>query len=148
MRDRDLVKRIMMSVRSEGGKADKALGAALWHRGLRYRRQSRLIGKPDLVFSRARVAVFVDGDFWHGRHLDRRIARGDFKRNADYWIPKLERNIQRDTEVTSQLRENGWMVIRVWESDVVRNVEPIADQVMAIVRERGLLLADRKQMPS
>lgn len=103
MRDPAVTHKIMSAVRSQGGKADQALGRALWSRGLRYRRRSHLVGKPDLVFATPKVVVFVDGDFWHGRGLHDRIARGDFKRNADYWVPKLRRNAERDADVTQAL---------------------------------------------
>jgi DNA mismatch endonuclease (patch repair protein) len=103
---------------------------------LRYRRRSNLVGKPDLVFATPKLVVFVDGDFWHGRGLDDRIARGDFKRNADYWVPKLRRNIQRDAEVTKTLQEQEWRVIRVWESDIQRDLEGVAEMIATEVRSR------------
>lgn len=136
MRDPALVHRIMKSVRSEGGRADRALGSALWRRGLRYRRKSRLPGKPDLVFPSARTVVFVDGDFWHGRFLQRHIQRGDFKRNQDYWLPKLQRTVERDKRISQELQELGWLVIRVWESDVLRDVDAVADSVAESIRRR------------
>lgn len=136
MRDPAVTRKIMSAIRSRGGKADQALGRALWHRGLRYRRRSNLVGKPDLVFATPKLVVFVDGDFWHGRGLDDRIARGDFKRNADYWVPKLRRNIQRDAEVTKTLQEQEWRVIRVWESDIQRDLEGVAEMIATEVRSR------------
>lgn len=126
----------MSTIRSSGGRADRALGSALWKCGLRYRRKSRLIGKPDFTFASARVVVFVDGGFWHGRWLDDRIARGDFNRNADYWIPKLRRNKQRDEEVNAFLKSDGWFVIRVWESDLKKNLDSITDDIAKTVRSR------------
>lgn len=126
----------MSSVRSKGGRADIALGRSLWQMGLRYRRKSRLIGKPDLVFPSARVVVFVDGDFWHGRWLDERIQRGDFKSNADYWIPKLRRNIERDQQVTERLTGDGWLVLRVWESDVKKDISGVAERIAKTIRNR------------
>jgi DNA mismatch endonuclease (patch repair protein) len=128
----------MQSIRSEGGRADKELGRLLWQRGHRYRRKSQLQGKPDLVFPSARVAVFIDGDFWHGRYLDERIERGDFKRNAEYWIPKLRRTIARDRRNTEQLEQSGWRVFRVWESDVHKDAEAIADDISeALIESRS-----------
>lgn len=132
-RDRALVRRIMQSVKSEGGRADKALGSLLWRRGMRYRRKTKLPGKPDLVFVSARVAVFVDGDFWHGRYLDRRIERGDFKRNSDYWIPKLQRTIERDKRNTAVLEKAGWKVVRIWESDLQSDPQAVADSIEKLV---------------
>lgn len=126
----------MSSVRSKGGRADRALGAALWRRGFRYRRQSKLFGKPDLVFPGPRVVVFVDGDFWHGRCLDERIARGDFRRNADYWIAKLRRNAERDVEVNQRLTAEDWHVIRVWESEVKRDLPGMTARIAEELRRR------------
>jgi DNA mismatch endonuclease (patch repair protein) len=127
----------MQSIRSEGGRADKQLGSLLWHRGLRYRRKSQLPGKPDLVFPSAKVVVFVDGDFWHGRYLEERIARGDFKRNAEYWISKLRRTIERDQRYTIELEKAGWRVIRVWESDVQRVPAAIVEEIAQLVTKSG-----------
>lgn len=76
MQDRALVSKRMSAIRPSGGKADRALGRELWRRGFRYRRRSQLFGRPDFVFASARVVVFVDGDFWHGRWLEDRISRG------------------------------------------------------------------------
>lgn len=136
MRDPKITSRIMSSIRSRGGKADFALGSRLWRRGFRYRRRTKLLGRPDLVFVTPRVAVFVDGDFWHGRGLDERIARGDFKRNAEYWITKLRRNAERDQEVTESLERQGWKIIRLWESDVLKDVDAAADAVAAVLNSR------------
>ena len=81
----------------------------------------------------ARVAVFVDGDFWHGRYLDRRIERGDFKRNSDYWIPKLQRTIERDKRNTAVLEKAGWKVVRIWESDLQSDPQAVADSIEKLV---------------
>ena len=136
MQERGFVTKRMSAISPLGGKADLALGRELWRRGLRYRRRSRLTGRPDLVFASARVVVFVDGDFWHGRWLEDRIARGDFKRNAEYWIPKLRHRVNRDIIVTEQLTEQGWCVVRVWESDVKKDVARVVDQIVATVAGR------------
>lgn len=133
-RDPATTHHIMSTVRSAGGKADRALGSALWHRGLRYRRRSKLIGKPDLVFVSARIVVFVDGDFWHGRWLDERIERGDFKHNAEYWVPKLRHNVERDAQVTASLTQEGWTVLRIWESDIQKNLDAAVDSVVQEVQ--------------
>jgi DNA mismatch endonuclease (patch repair protein) len=94
----------------------------LWRLGLRYRKNvTQLPGKPDLVFSLARVVVFCDGDFWHGRdwaRLRRQLLR---RHNARYWLTKIARNRGRDIEQTALLERLGWLVIRVWESDIKRN---------------------------
>ncbi len=135
-RDPAITSRIMSAIKSEGGAADRALGSTLWKMGLRYRRRSNLPGKPDFVFASAKVVVFVDGDFWHGRHLQKRIERGDFKQNAGYWIPKLRRNADRDIVVTNELEAQGWEVIRIWESDLKKDQVSAADLIQRVVLSR------------
>jgi DNA mismatch endonuclease (patch repair protein) len=83
------------------------------------------------------VAVFVDGDFWHGNaHRLRGLDRLEdlFPTNREWWMKKLRRNIERDREVTASLRSNGWRVVRVWESDVLSNPTGAADTVEAAMR--------------
>jgi DNA mismatch endonuclease (patch repair protein) len=98
--------------------------------GLRYRKHvGSLPGRPDLVFSRARVAVFVDGDFWHGR----RFSQWNGKL-APYWSKKIERNIRRDARSFRQLRRMGWTVIRLWEHDIYADPVTCIDRVEVAVR--------------
>lgn len=118
---------------SEGGHAEKLLRSVLWRRGLRFRKHApSVIGKPDLVFVSARLCVFCDGDFWHGRNWPVLKRRLQGRANPDYWIPKIERNIQRDREQTLSLELAGWSVFRVWESDVLKNPDEVADQICSI----------------
>ena len=86
-----------------------------------WRRRSKLIGRPDFVFNKQKVVVFVDGDFWHGNPKACRIP----KSNTEYWTAKIARNRQRDREVSRALRRDGWHVLRVWESSL-KDEEAIA----------------------
>lgn len=112
------------------------LRKALWAAGVRYRlHPPALPGRPDLVIVRHHVAVFCDGDFWHGR---RWIARKDKLAagwNSSYWVAKIERNRQRDRRVTHLLRELGWTVIRVWEGDVRRNPPKVVAKILNAIEE-------------
>ena len=105
---------------------------------MRYRIHAKGIpGKPDLVFSRTRVVVFCDGDFWHGRdwlRLRRRLQR---RHNADYWITKIARNRERDRNVTKLLVQDGWFVVRLWESDILREPQAAAARVRDVVLNRA-----------
>jgi DNA mismatch endonuclease, patch repair protein len=133
-----LVSRNMAAVRATGNAAESVLRLALWARGYRYRRYcQRLPGRPDLTFPRARVAVFVDGDFWHGRTF---IERGraallkTFKTpRKEWWIRKLLRNVERDREIDYQLAALGWHAVRVWERDIKHSPQ------MAIQRIAGFV---------
>lgn len=128
----------MAAVKDRDTVPELRLRSELHHRGLRYRLRSKLPGKPDLVFSRARVAVFVDGDMWHGRgwrergfsSMEEQFAN---HRNPDFWIAKIRRNVARDEEVNQQLRALGWTVVRVLESEIRLDVTSAADRVEAVV---------------
>jgi DNA mismatch endonuclease (patch repair protein) len=123
--------------RQEGGRAERLLRSIVWRRGLRFRKQlASLPGRPDLVFARVHLCVFCDGDFWHGRNwstLEERLAR---RANAEYWIPKIKGNVVRDREQTQTLQDAGWFVLRLWETDILRDPEAAADLIEQLVSKR------------
>ncbi|MDE2934180.1 MAG: very short patch repair endonuclease [Chloroflexota bacterium] len=122
--------RRMARVPSEDTSIEIAVRRALHARGLRFRKNVRsLPGTPDLVFPRARVAVFVDGDFWHGWRLP---AWRDSL--SPYWVEKIERNRRRDRRNFARLRRQGWVVIRVWEHDILNDLQRVTDRVEEAVR--------------
>lgn len=105
------------------------LRSLLWRRGRRFRKHVRdLPGRPDLVFVAARVCVFVDGDFWHGRSVVRRRALATGA-NGAYWTAKIQTNRARDRRQEAELRRWNWTVLRLWETDVLANVDWAADKV-------------------
>jgi DNA mismatch endonuclease (patch repair protein) len=113
--------------------------------GLRYRvNKSDLPGRPDLVFTLARVAVFCDGDFWHGRSWParrRRLLRGT---NSDYWIAKVKANMHRDRLQTRALQASGWVVLRYWEGVIRENPKKVAAAIKrTVVRERAKRISGR-----
>lgn len=130
---------MMSAVRGRENKAEVALRKRLWRLGFRYRLQSRrLVGRPDIVLSKHHAVIFVDGDYWHGRALReggaaqlRQVIRGP---RFDWWLTKLSRNVARDEEVTSLLTAAGWRVIRVWESDVMRDPDAVTRRVVRVLR--------------
>lgn len=139
-RDPRVTSRIMAAVRGTDTKPEIALRSELHRRGLRYRVKSKVFGRPDLVFVRARVACFVDGDRWHGNGWQTRgykSADEEFNHaNAAFWKEKIARNMRRDHEVNERLSVEGWIVHRVWASEVERDLSRVADQVEALVRTR------------
>lgn len=119
--------KIMSSVKSSNTKPEIILRKAVWKSGLRYRINVKSIyGKPDIVFTKAKIAVFCDGDFWHGHKW---FIRGlssldeELKGYSEYWRNKIIRNIERDKKVNDYLEKSGWYVIRLWESDIRKNVD-------------------------
>lgn len=108
------VSRTMSRVRRRDTKPELLVRRELHGRGLRYRVDYRGVrGHPDLAFTRARIAVFIDGCFWHRCPIHGTLP----KNNADWWLAKLNRNVERDRETDAALREAGWTVLRYWEHD-------------------------------
>lgn len=139
-RDSAVTSRMMAAVKNKDSKAELMLRKRLWAAGLRYRKhQPGLIGRPDIVFPGAGVVVFVDGDFWHGNawRLRGLTSLADlFPNRTVWWVHKIERNMQRDCEVTKALTEAGWVVVRVWESRILTEVDVVAAEVERLVRNR------------
>lgn len=140
---RDEVARNMSAIRSGENRTEVALRRALYALGLRYRKYAnRLPGRPDLVFRRSRVVVFVDGDYWHARELVegtgtalRRRLRRLPEESRKYWLKKFRYRVGRDREVTELLRRDGWTVIRLWESDVRRDVDSAARRIATKINQ-------------
>jgi DNA mismatch endonuclease (patch repair protein) len=141
-RDPAITSKIMAAVRSRDTRPELALRRELHKRGLRYRLKSKLVGRPDIVFVGARVAVFVDGDFWHGfgwreRGFPSWEAQFEGHADPDRWRAKIGRNIERDKEVNQLLGEQGWQIVRVLESQIKADVARCADDIERAVRERS-----------
>lgn len=125
----------MRRVKNKDSDIECLLRKELWARGIRYRKNvTKVIGKPDIAFVTKKIAVFCDSEFWHGYNWEER--KKDFKTNQDFWIPKIERNIQRDIEVNEQLQENGWIVLRFWGKDIKKHCAECADEIERVLRER------------
>ncbi|HEY4526896.1 MAG TPA: very short patch repair endonuclease [Candidatus Paceibacterota bacterium] len=124
---------IMALIRSKNTKPEIALrklvSATAYPLGYRYQlHYKKLPGKPDIVFVSKKVAVFVDGSFWHGHRLKNGQALP-----RKYWLPKIKRNMERDKEVNLELKKMGWKVIRVWEHDLKKNQKKTLDTIMRIL---------------
>ena len=107
----------------------------IWKLGLRYRLHGPdLPGKPDLVFASAKVVIFCDGDFWHGRNWKKLEQELKGRKNSKYWIPKIATNIHRDLLQKRELENMGWRVVRLWETDILKDPTTAAAKVKGIVR--------------
>lgn len=125
----------MQAVKNKDSKIELALRKELWNRGLRYRKNvNGIIGHPDIAFIGIKVAVFCDSEFWHGHDWENR--KSDFKSHQEFWIPKIERNMQRDLEVNTALQNDGWIVLRFWGKEILKNTSGIADIIQNTVEER------------
>lgn len=123
----------MKQVKNKDSKIEIALRKELWSRGLRYQKNvTSIFGKPDLIFKGKKVAVFCDSEFWHGFNWEER--KKDFKSHQEFWIPKIERNMERDKEVTEELQKQGWTVLRFWGKEIKKNTGGCADIIEKAVR--------------
>lgn len=123
----------MQAVKNKDSKIEVILRKELWKRGLRYRKNSsKVFGKPDIVFIGKKVAVFCDSEFWHG--YDWEHKKDEIKSRREFWIPKIERNMQRDVEVTEKLTADGWTVLRFWGKDIKKNPGKCADVIEKAVK--------------
>ena len=125
----------MSMIKAKDTKVEKILRKELWKRGLRYRKNcSSIYGKPDIVFLRKQVAVFIDGEFWHGYHFEEIKSR--LKSNKEFWLTKIERNRERDFAITQFLIEQGWVVLRFWDFEIKNDLFRCADKIEQIVKIR------------
>ena len=136
----------MSRVHLKRGKAETALAKALWHSGYRYRLNYKMLpGSPDVAITKYKIAVFVDGEFWHGYDWENRKLK--LKANREYWIEKIEENIARDRRNDILLEQLGWLPVHFWEREVKKELDDcirVIDQlsVQQCVEEHFLALPD------
>lgn len=130
--------KIMSKIRGTNTKDEVRLAKALWHIGYRYRKNNRKIfGTPDLTFKKLKIAIFVDGEFFHGKDWE---TRKKPQTNPEFWIKKIERNMQRDIEVNAYLKSQNWKILRFWSNDIKKNLEDciaIIQQEIALAQNQG-----------
>ena len=128
-------RRNMQAIRSKDTTIELRMRKALWERGIRYRKNyKKLVGKPDIAITKYKIAVFCDSDYWHGYDWENRNQR--IKSNRDYWVPKIERNMERDREVTAALQDDGWLVLRFWEWQIRKHLDECVDTVLQSIASR------------
>ncbi len=127
----------MAMIKSKNTKPEILLRKELWRRGLRYRKNCKQIyGKPDLVFLRKQIAIFIDGEFWHGYNFEE--IKNRLKSNKQFWLEKIERNMERDFEITQFLVEQGWAVLRFWDFEIKNDLSRCADKIEHTVKIREI----------
>ena len=118
----------MQTIKNKGSKIETILAKALWNKGYRYRKNNKTVfGKPDLTFKKYKIAIFVDGEFWHGKNWQ--IRKEDHKSNRDFWWKKIQRNIERDKQVNIKLKTENWIVLRFWGDDIKKNLSYCLDVI-------------------
>ena len=123
----------MQRVKSKDSEIEQILRNALWNKGYRYRKNVKdVFGHPDIVFKSKKVAIFCDSEFWHGYDWERK--KNEIKTRQDFWIPKIERNMQRDKEVNMKLSEEGWTVLRFWGTEIKKQTENCVKEIEKCIK--------------
>jgi len=122
----------MSRIRSKDTSIEISLRKALWHAGIRYRKNyTKIPGTPDIAITKYQIAVFCDGEFWHGKGWESKKER--IHSNREYWIEKIERNIERDNEVNRKICGNGWTVMRFWGNEIRDNLMGCVEEIQDVI---------------
>ena len=122
--------KIMSKIRGKNTKPELAFRKALYAAGYRYRVDyKKLIGKPDILLKKYKTAIFIDGEYWHGHNWQERKPK--IKTNRDFWVAKIERNMQRDREVNQELERLGYKVFRFWETEIKKELDRCLSEVLS-----------------
>lgn len=139
-RDSQITHKIMASIPQSNTKPELLLRKSLWHEGMRYKvNYKKLPGKPDIVFTRPKIVVFVDGDFWHGHNWAIRGLNSleeELAGYSDFWKEKILGNIERDAATNKRLSQDGWKVIRIWESDIYKDLKKCTELIITSYKSR------------
>ena len=122
----------MQHIKNKDTKIEVILRKALWKKGYRYRKNYKEIpGKPDIALTKYKIAIFCDGEFFHGKDWEILKPRLEKSNNSQFWINKIHRNRERDEEINKQLLFMGWTVIRFWGTDIQKNL----DECIRVIEE-------------
>jgi DNA mismatch endonuclease (patch repair protein) len=133
-RAREVVSYNMSQIRSKNTHLEKRLEEILKKVPLHYEKHYEIVGKPDFAFPDRKIAVFADSHFWHGFRWNE--AKKEIKTNSDFWIKKIERNMDRDQEVNKALQRLGWKVVRFWEHEIIDNPEECLNRLIDTIKSR------------
>jgi DNA mismatch endonuclease, patch repair protein len=124
--------KVMSKIKGKDSKPELTLRKALWKSNLRYRiHNEKLPGRPDIVIKKYKLAIFVDGEFWHGYDWEKNKLK--IKSNTSFWVPKIERNMQKDRIVKEQLTTMGYTVFRFWSKEIISNLSRVVNQIMLYI---------------
>ena len=122
----------MSHVKTKRNSAEIMIAKSLWHRGYRYRLNYKTLPEsPDIALTKYRIAIFIDGEFWHGKDFEQRKTK--LKNNKDYWIEKIQENIDRDVKNDKLLRQMEWYPIHFWSNDVIKYCNQCVEEVICLI---------------
>ena len=139
-RDEATVSYTMSRIRGKDTSIEVKLRKALYEKGCRYRCNSKYIyGHPDISFKGVKVVVFCDSEFWHGKDFEENEKK--ILSNREYWIPKIKRNIERDSEVNEKLTQEGYLIFRFWGGEIEKNLDICVTKILEGLSSRGYKFA-------
>lgn len=131
--------RNMSNIKNKDTKIEIVLRKALWDKGYRYRKNFKeLPGKPDIVLTKYKIAIFCDSEYFHGKDWEQLKDQLEKCKNSDFWINKIEKNIQRDEDINKQLNFLGWKVIRFWGKDIMKNTNECIRVIEEVIFEEKI----------
>lgn len=123
-RDEKTISKNMKRIKSQNTSIELKLRKALWHKGYRYRKNfNQLPGKPDIVLTKYKIAIFCDSEFFHGKDWDKLKVRLEKGQHPEYWLKKIKRNMVRDAENNEKLVSLGWTVLHFWGQDILKHLD-------------------------
>ena len=127
----------MSNIKNKDSKIEQVLRKALWDKGYRYRKNyGKLPGKPDIVLTKYRIAIFCDSEYFHGKDFEKLKAQLSRSKNPDFWISKIQKNIDRDTEVNQILKNMDWVVLRFWGKEILKNTDDCIRAIEEAILEK------------
>ncbi|WP_410989180.1 very short patch repair endonuclease [Bacillus cereus] len=120
----------MKAIKSQSN-LENSVSKAIWNKGFRFRKNSKLFGKPDIAIKKYKVVIFIDSCFWHVCPEHGNIP----KSNQDYWLKKLARNQERDKEVNDYYRQSSWHILRIWEHELKKNFDKTIEKIVSFINE-------------
>jgi len=124
----------MSHIRSNNTSIEVLLRKALWHEGIRYRKNVKTLpGTPDIAITKYKIAIFCDGEFWHGKNWEAKKSK--LQTNRDFWITKIERNIMRDNKTEKELENMGWIILRFWGNEINKKLKECVNEVKETIYE-------------
>lgn len=134
----------MSHIRSKDSKIEVKLRKAVWHKGIRYRKNYKeLPGKPDIALTKFKIAIFCDGEFWHGKNWGEKKEKLSLHKN--YWVNKIELIINRDIQVNQRLEALGWQVVRFWGDDIEKDVDGCVEVILEKILQKTIQDVDDKR---
>ena len=138
-RPKEVTHKIMSAIKSKDTKPEVFFRKALWKWGIRYRKNVKIFGRPDIAIQKYRLVIFIDGDYWHGNNWRIRglpSLDAELKNYSDFWKKKILSNMERDRKVNKHYRLLGWTVLRFWQSDIEKNLNKCIIKTINIINTK------------